>query len=82
MTAKVVGLPVFDLTKVMERVAREHKDWTAADLAKAERLYRQFLWLAKTTKRNALMPPHEADEVWHAHLLHTQQYKAAVCWFS
>lgn len=70
---KSVILPGFDLTHVSARVAKEHPDWSSDRLETAVLQYREFMVLAKMT-RTALVPTPDADEVWHAHILHTQAY--------
>lgn len=51
------------------------KGWTYDRAAQAERLYRMFLSLHRDYpgQRHAL--PADADEVWHAHILMTAQYR-------
>ncbi len=51
------------------------KGWTSDRAAQAERLYRMFLRLHRgyPGQRHAL--PADADEVWHAHILMTAQYR-------
>lgn len=63
-----------DLSNVMARVAEE-TGWNAEQTAAAEQLYRQFLTLCSQRKPGqTLVPPQAADEVWHAHVMHTRQY--------
>jgi len=70
----VPPLPVFDLSKVMGRVATEHPDWSPERLAEAEAGYRSFLGHVKATPGERHVPSKDVDEVWHAHILFTRQY--------
>lgn len=65
-----------DLSAVMARVVAE-TGWNAEQAAVAEQMYRQFLTLcSQRTAGQTLVPPQAADEVWHAHVMHTRQYAA------
>jgi hypothetical protein len=69
-------LAKIDLTAVMAHVA-EDTGLGAADLERAEDLYRKFLTLvAANTTGKAVVPPRIADYVWHAHITFTRQYAA------
>ena len=70
-----VTLPHFDLSLVIDRVAQDHPDWPVERLATAELEYRRYLALSKIESETALIPTLDADEVWHAHILHTKQYR-------
>jgi hypothetical protein len=70
------ALPGFDLTPVMDRVRKEHSDWTKSRLAEAEHGYRRFLAGAKACRKDGHRPEADVDEVWHAHILFTEQYHA------
>ncbi|MFZ2253289.1 MAG: glycine-rich domain-containing protein-like [Minisyncoccia bacterium] len=70
-----VTLPAFDLSIVIERVARDHPDWSTERLTAAELEYRRYLALCKMEPKTALIPTLDADEVWHTHILHTIQYR-------
>lgn len=67
-------LPIFDLSKVMARVSKKNPDWDADRLATAEREYRRYLLLCKVYPGSRISPSSDVDQVWHAHILHTQQY--------
>lgn len=69
------GLPDFDLTRVRDRVRKEHSDWPATRLAEAESGYRRFLAEAKVPRREEHRPEPDVDEIWHAHILFTEQYQ-------
>lgn len=73
---KVRCLQDWDLSEPCERVAREHPDWSAGRLTRAETGYRQFLFLRMTYPGTRLVPHVDVDEVWHAHILHTRSYMA------
>jgi len=66
-------LPNFDLSRAIARVAKEHPDWTAERLERAEADYRIFLATAKQNPKGN-RPSKDVDEVWHAHILHTKAY--------
>lgn len=67
-------LPTFDLTKVVERVKSEHPDWSQDRLDNAVLEYYQFLALSKATAAAGIIPGKDADEIWHVHIIHTQDY--------
>lgn len=67
-------LPTFDLSKVVERVKSEHPDWSKDRLDNAAVEYRQFLAISKTSEGHGLIPSKDADEIWHAHIIHTIDY--------
>jgi hypothetical protein len=67
-------LPNFDLSKVMARVSKKNPDWSVDRLANAELEYRRYLLLCRTYVGSRVSPSHDVDQVWHAHILHTQQY--------
>lgn len=68
------SLPDFDLSYVRQRVAREHPDWSQERLNTAESDYRLFLARCKAPHEDPLAPAPDADEFWHAHILHTRDY--------
>ncbi|NNM83953.1 glycine-rich domain-containing protein-like [Candidatus Parcubacteria bacterium] len=67
-------LPLLDLTNVRHRVMKDHPDWTSERLEIAIQDYREFMALAKAMRGYKLVPTRDADQVWHAHLLHTRDY--------
>lgn len=68
-------LAKIDLTAVMKHVA-DDTGLPAADLARAEDLYRKFLTLCAKFPGTAFVPPRLVDHVWHAHITFTRQYMA------
>ena len=63
-----------DLTQVIDRLIYVDK-WFRKDAIEAVKLYRNFLYLKrKYGNEYALPPSKEIDEVWHAHVLHTEDY--------
>ncbi len=64
-----------DLTAVMKHVA-EDTGLPAADLVRAEDLYRKFLTLCAKFPATTFVPPRLVDHVWHAHITFTRQYMA------
>jgi len=69
----LVALPDFSLTEVMEKVAQTNHSWSTDRLIAAEQDYRDFLAQAKR-KTGRLAPSADVDEVWHTHIIFTQQY--------
>lgn len=62
-----------DLSCVVERLVRVDK-WRRKHAIKALQQYRRYLYLRKKYPHETLPPSYEMDEVWHAHVLHTQHY--------
>lgn len=70
LCAKVESLQLSD---VMERV--KYNTGMDEEMAlKAENLYRKFLKLKALYPTQTLVPPKLADEVWHEHIMSTEQY--------
>lgn len=67
---KIEGL---DLTTVMKRVSTK-KGMEGKMLSKAEALYKQYLYLRAKYPNKTIVPPKLADEVWHEHIMASQQY--------
>lgn len=67
------ALPTFSLTEVMSKVVQINTDWSSGRLEAAELGYRNFLGQAKL-KAGRLAPTTDVDEVWHTHIIFTQQY--------
>ncbi len=66
-------LPTFDLARPVARVAKEHPDWSADRLVRAESDYRTYLLKCKVNPGKNV-PTMDVDEMFHAHILHTKQY--------
>jgi hypothetical protein len=64
-----------DLTAVMAHVAAK-TSLPAADLVRAEAMYRQFLQLLARYPEVSFVPPKLVDEVWDTHITFTRQYFA------
>jgi len=63
-----------DLTSTIERLIKVH-NWSKKHALKATIQYRRFLFLKKKYGEQHILPPsYDMDEVWHAHILHTQEY--------
>lgn len=64
----------FDLRSVHNRLVKIDK-WPADQAKEACGQYRNFLFLKKKYGSDFEIPPsYDMDEVWHAHILHTQDY--------
>lgn len=64
-----------DLTHVINRVVKEKK-WSPRMGQVAGKFYRNFLLLCKKHPKAHLSPTLQIDEIWHAHILYTQDYHA------
>lgn len=63
-----------NLTPVIDRLVYiEH--WTEKEATEAIKQYRNYLFLRKKYSRYNLPPSKDIDEVWHAHVLHTKEYR-------
>ena len=63
-----------DLQPVIDRLIKiEH--WSRADAEEATQQYRNYLFLRKKYPDHTLPPSKDIDEVWHAHILHTKEYR-------
>ncbi len=67
-------LAKLDLTRVMEKVAKE-TGMDAADIVIAEDLYRKFLTLKFKNPTLEMAPPVIVDHVWDVHVMFTKQYR-------
>lgn len=61
-----------------ERRLTKEQGWSPEFTRRVIGEYRRFLFLAATTK-HAVSPSQAVDEVWHLHLLHTQEYWEHFC---
>ncbi|RYG61273.1 MAG: glycine-rich domain-containing protein-like [Alphaproteobacteria bacterium] len=67
----------WDLGAVVDYTGAKHPDWSDARRVQAELGYREFLFLRGMyggTDGVRLVPHVDVDEVWHSHLLHTENY--------
>ena len=72
-TAKEL-IQTLDLNAVIERLVYID-GWSKADALKACEQYKNYLFLRKKYGNSCLLPPsNDIDEVWHAHILHTEDY--------
>lgn len=65
-----------DLTQVINRLIYIEK-WSKKHAIAACQQYRNYLFLKKKYGSNYTLPPSiDIDEVWHAHILHSEDYYA------
>lgn len=65
-----------DLSATVERLVKINK-WSKKEAVEASHQYRNFLFLKKKYGHQYSLPPSiDIDEVWHAHILHTEDYYA------
>ncbi|MBY0544084.1 MAG: glycine-rich domain-containing protein-like [Gammaproteobacteria bacterium] len=65
-----------DLSTVLDRLVNV-ENWHTKAAQTAIMQYRNFLILKKKYGDHYILPPsHEIDEVWHAHILHTEEYSS------
>lgn len=50
------------------------KRWSRREALDATQQYRNFVFLHRKYKDTTLPPSRDIDEVWHAHILHSQEY--------
>lgn len=63
-----------DLTPVVNRLIKID-GWPQRHVTAALEQYRNFLYLKKKYGEHYILPPSiDIDEVWHAHILHTEDY--------
>lgn len=48
--------------------------WVESEAKHCERIYKNFLLLAKLHPNEAIVPTRQIDEFWHNHILYTKQY--------
>jgi len=74
--AKQKQINALDLTAVVQRT-RQEEGWTANQASDAEQWYKNFLFMCSLTwPKPVLALGHQADKVWHNHILDTPRYKA------
>lgn len=62
-----------NLSRAMKRL-QTNLGWTQSETETAVKQYRRFLVLAALHPKQTLVPSKLVDEVWHQHVLDTQQY--------
>lgn len=75
-SAVALELPSMNLDKIMDKVRQSHPDWSYGRLKAAEDGYRAFWRRCKESNQEETqyLQLSDVDEVWHAHILHTQTY--------
>ena len=63
-----------DLSSVINRLVNIEK-WKKQDAEAGTQQYRNYLFLRKKYPDLNLPPSKDIDEVWHAHILHTEEYR-------
>jgi hypothetical protein len=67
-------IDALDLTATIERLVKVH-NWTRNQATEASKQYRNYLFLKKKYGDDYPLPPsYDIDDVWHAHILHTEDY--------
>lgn len=69
-------IDALDLASITHRLTTELK-WSKKQAMEACRQYKNYLYLLKkySDEKYILPPSKEIDEVWHAHILHTEDYQ-------
>ena len=65
-----------DLSFIEKRLVQK-QNWASKDAQEAIRRYRNFLFLIVKYPSEPLAPAPDVDEVWHTHILFTQEYMQA-----
>lgn len=63
-----------DLSLVVERLVKT-EGWSQREAEQVVAQYRNYLFLRKKYPEDSLPPSQEIDEAWHAHILHTVEYR-------
>jgi len=63
-----------DLGPVIDRLVKIEK-WSKHEAEAAAQQYSNYLFLRKKHPCEKLPPSKDIDEVWHAHILHTEEYR-------
>jgi len=63
-----------DLQPVIDRLVKIEK-WSKKDAEEVTKQYRNYLFLKKKYPEHNLPPSKDIDEAWHAHVLHTKDYR-------
>lgn len=67
-------IDALDLSAVVERLI-QLENWSEEETLTACQYYRNYLYLLIKYPHYELPPSKEIDEVWHAHILHTEDYQ-------
>lgn len=74
LQASIEAIYSFDLSFIYERLIKVDK-WTRRSARKAIEQYKNYLVLKRKYGGLYMLPPsQEIDEVWHAHILYTEEY--------
>lgn len=69
-------IKTIDFEPIIYRLMNEKK-WTRRIAEHAVAMYQNYLYLKKIYGSEFTLPPsQQIDEVWHAHILHTEKYAA------
>lgn len=66
-----------DLSYIVQKMTHEAyflPRWTEKDALHGIQLYKNFLILSRKYRNQIFVPTKEIDEIWHNHILTTQQY--------
>ncbi len=64
-----------DLQSVIDRLVKIER-WSRVEAEETVKQYRNYLFLRKKYPDYSLPPSKDIDEAWHAHILHTQEYRS------
>jgi len=66
----------FDLSSIVMKLTEKSPctGWASDRVSSAIKWYRRFLRLCQLYPSESLVPPPDADEVWHTHILFTHKY--------
>lgn len=70
---QLLNIENIDLSKIRNRLI-EKSGWEPSKCSEVEVRYKAFLCLAALNRDGQLVPPHDVDEMWHVHILHTKKY--------
>lgn len=68
-----VALPSFNFSSLRERI-RKQKGWGKNRISRTELEYQRFLAMCKQHPEQKICPSVDVDEMWHLHILDTEQY--------
>lgn len=72
--SSLADLPQFNLSRVVGRVMKSNPDWDENHFKTVQAEYFRFLQLCKTFPEMKISAPPDIDELWHAHMLDSQNY--------